>query len=546
MNFKKNESTQKLRGGYYTPSKLANYLTSWVAEIKPQNILEPSCGDGVFIEAIASLVSNKPTITGVEIEPEEAQKTKDMAKALKGINATIENTDFLQWFLHNVDSQIQFDAVLGNPPFIRYQYLPKKSQELSESIFNKFHLPFTKHTNAWVPFVIASLELLRPGGRIAMVLPSEIIHVMHAQSLRYYIGQHCKRLIIIDPEEIWFEGTLQGAVLFLAEKKLNIKEQTIGLGIIPTKGNDFLSTNPSEYFKKTNFINGKTIEGKWTRSLLTKDELDLFDDITSRDEVYKFSDIANVDVGLVTGANKFFLVSDEIVKKYNLENWAHPMFGRSAHCPGVVYDQKQHLSNSSSGIPSNFIWFDVDNESELTKSALEYISEGEVKDLHKRYKCRIRTPWFKVPSVYSTQVGMLKRAHHFPRLIFNDIGAYTTDTAYRVTTTKVVAKKLVYCFVNSLTALSSELEGRYYGGGVLELVPSEIERLFVPIPKSARPALMRLDHAVRRMSSTDVLEQQDDEILKKLGLSNSEILTINNAWHRLCNRRQRISVEINQ
>jgi hypothetical protein len=46
-----------------------------------------------------------------------------------------------------------------------------------------------------------------------MVVPSEIVHVMHAQSLRTYLGEQCRRIVIVDPQEIWFEGTLQGAVL---------------------------------------------------------------------------------------------------------------------------------------------------------------------------------------------------------------------------------------------------------------------------------------------------------------------------------------------
>ena len=81
------------------------------------------------------------------------------------------------------------------------------------------NLPFTKHTNAWVPFILASMALLRPGGRLAMVVPAEIIHVTHAQSLRSYLGRECRRLVIIDPEELWFSETLQGAVILLAEKR---------------------------------------------------------------------------------------------------------------------------------------------------------------------------------------------------------------------------------------------------------------------------------------------------------------------------------------
>lgn len=546
MNFKINESSQKLRGGYYTPFDLADYLSKWVTETKPKTILEPSCGDGIFLEALAPLVSNKTTITGIELESSEAQKASIRAKSFKNNSINILCTDFLEWYLDSNKENILFDAVVGNPPFIRYQYLSKNDQYFSERIFKKHNLPFTKHTNAWVPFIIASLSLLKPGGRMAMVLPSEILHVLHAQSLRYYVGKHCKRIIIIDPEEIWFDGTLQGAVLFLAEKKHDVNEHTTGLGIIPTQGKSFLDKSPNEYFDKTNFINGKTVEGKWTRALLTKKELDIFDGIASDASVYRFSDVAKVDVGMVTGANKFFLVDDATVKKHKLKKWSHPMFGRSQHCPGILYDEKQHQENSEQGLPSNFLWFDVDDITELPQHVLKYIQIGEEDNLHTRYKCRIRSPWFKVPSVYTTSIGMLKRAHNMPRLIYNEMEAYTTDTAYRITTNTVDTKKLVYCFINSFTALSSELEGRHYGGGVLELVPSEIERLYIPIPSKTRVAMKSLDKMIRNTHANEVLVHQDSKILKDLGLSKNEITCIHNSWDRLRKRRQRSTSISNQ
>ncbi len=546
MNFKENESAQKLRGGYYTPYDLAYYLSKWVAETHPTTVLEPSCGDGIFLKSLSAVLPKHSSVTAIELNSTEAKLAADRASSLDNLSVDIKCADFLEWCLTSKNEHSKYDAIVGNPPFIRYQYLTKKDQRFSEQIFKQHNLRFTKHTNAWVPFVIASLSLLRPGGRLAMVLPSEILHVLHAQSLRFFIGQQCKKLIIIDPEEIWFDGTLQGAVLLLAEKKNDINDHTIGVGIIQTRGKSFLNESPSKYFNSTNFINGKTVEGKWTRALLTKQELEIFDAATSSKHVHQFSDIADVDVGLVTGANKFFLVNDKTINDYSLEEWAHPMFGRSEHCPGVLYDEVQHQNNSDSGFPSNFLWFDVNDISELPENALEYIRSGESDNLHTRYKCRIRKPWFKVPSVYATQVGMLKRAHNMPRLILNEISAYTTDTAYRITTKNVNAKKFVYCFINSLTALSSELEGRHYGGGVLELVPSEIEKLYIPIPEKTRVAMKTLDKMIRRASATDVLSFQDNKILSNLDLSTDEIECLHTAWHKLKNRRQRITSTINQ
>jgi hypothetical protein len=56
-------------------------------------------------------------------------------------------------------------------------------------------------------FILSGVSLLNPGGRLGMVIPSEIINVMHAQSLRTFLGEHCSKIVIIDPKEIWFSET---------------------------------------------------------------------------------------------------------------------------------------------------------------------------------------------------------------------------------------------------------------------------------------------------------------------------------------------------
>ena len=545
MNFIENESPQKLRGGYYTPLDLASFIAKWIKEIAPKRILEPSCGDGVFFNALANVRGfQKTSIVGFELDQDEALKAHSRARQVGLKNVEVLSEDFLHWAIDNFNnSESRFDAIVGNPPFVRYQYLPEVFQSRAEKIFKELDLPFTKHTNAWVSFILASMAMLKPGGRLAMVVPSEIIHVTHAQSLRTYLGIECIRLVIIDPEELWFEGTLQGAVILLAEKKLKKNQHGQGLGMYPVKGREFLKLPPSEIFNAPQAINGKTVQGKWTRALLDLETRSLLDEIAEHKAVHRFDDIAKVDVGIVTGANKFFLVDDETVKSQKLSKWAHPMFGRSGHCPGVIYDDDQHAANAQNGNPTNFIWF-KETDHKIDHAAKAYIEMGEVQSLNKRYKCRVRSPWYTVPSVYATEIGMLKRSHNTPRLILNKIGAYTTDTAYRIKSNFVSAEKLVGCFINPLTSLSAELEGRHYGGGVLELIPSEIERLLVPLPESSNPDLNKLDRAVRSDTSThQVLADQGRVVLGALGLSSAKQDCVLEGWRKLRDRRQRTTSE---
>ena len=543
MNFIENESAQKLRGGYYTPPDLAAFLVRWIKEIKPRSILEPSCGDGAFISALAQVGGFKrATLTGFEVNSEEAAKAIRRARDTK-VQADIKSADFLEWSLGGlfVRNHANFDAVIGNPPFIRYQYLPPEFQNRSEQVFATLGLRFTKHTNAWVPFILASMQLLRPGGRLAMVVPAEIIHVMHADSLRSYLGQQCSRIVIVDPEEIWFADTLQGAVLLMAQKKIAPTEPSEGVGIYPVKGRQFTKLDPADVFAAPSPINGRTVAGKWTRALLNVSTRELLDGLETRANVRRFSDVASVDVGIVTGANKFFLVDDATVQRFGLRKWAHPMFGRSEHCPGVIYDERQHHENERSGLPTNFIWFNSD-QAIKDKNARAYVELGEEQNLHTRFKCRVRSPWYVVPSVYSTEIGMLKRSHHMPRLILNKAGAYTTDTAYRIRS-KFSAETLVASFLNPLTALSAELEGRHYGGGVLELVPSEIEKLLIPTPSSVSFDLNEIDAKVRTASTEELLERHGGKVLGALGIAKSKQAELREAWSLLRHRRHRTSTE---
>ncbi|MTV38650.1 Eco57I restriction-modification methylase domain-containing protein [Duganella radicis] len=543
MNFIENESEQKLRGGYYTPEDLATYILKWVNAAAPGSILEPSCGDGIFAQALASVdPGRKVELTAFELLDEEYQKTVRRCADL-GVKAQVAHGDFLDWAIRKMIAGVPlFDGVVGNPPFIRYQYLPPEAQEKAELIFKMLRLKFTKHTNAWVPFVLASLALLKPGGRLGMILPSEIIHVMHAQSLRTYLGEQCSRLLIIDPEEIWFEGTLQGAVILFAEKKLEREQHSDGVGIHKVVGKEFMQADPGQLFDSVARINGETVEGKWTHALLTKEERTLFKQLCDNEQVHTFEQIADVDVGIVTGANKFFLVADQTVAEYELGKYAFPMFGRSEHCPGIIYNEAQHRANASKGSPTNFIWI-RDAVDTLPKRVREYIKTGEAQRLHTRYKCRIRSPWYTVPSVRASKIGMLKRSHDTPKLIFNELGAYTTDTAYRISIKDGIdERKLVYCFGNALTALSAELEGRHYGGGVLELVPSEIEALQIVLPKALNAFdLSELDGLIREESAQRVLEKQTRIILGALGVTAQQQKMLLDAWLRLKNRRQRIS-----
>ncbi|HDL5725617.1 TPA: SAM-dependent methyltransferase, partial [Mannheimia haemolytica] len=291
-------------------------------------------------------------------------------------------------------------------------------------------------------------------------------------------------------------------------------------------------------FVKSKYIDFKDLPDKWVGANLTEEELSLINKVKNHRSVYKFSDIATVEVGIVTGANDFFLVNDHIVSKYKLDRFVYPMFGKSQHCKGIIYDNEQHFENKEKNLPTNFIYLE-DNESNLPLLVQTYIKEGEDAEYHKRYKCKIRKPWYKVPSVYSTNIGMLKRSHEAPKLILNKLGAYTTDTAYRIKSNKFQDEILVCCFLNPLTMILSELNGRFYGGGVLELVPSEIRNLYIPIIENIDFNIEELNEEVKAGNIENVIRNNGEKILTNLGFSQEDNAMLMSIWKKLKNNRLR-------
>src|SRR3989304_99966 len=88
--------------------------------------------------------------------------------------------------------------VIGNPPYIRYQFFNRLQQAEASDIFIKAGLTYSKLTNAWVSFVVgSSLLLKKKGGKIGFVLPAEVLQVSFAKQLRNFIAHFYNKINII-------------------------------------------------------------------------------------------------------------------------------------------------------------------------------------------------------------------------------------------------------------------------------------------------------------------------------------------------------------
>ena len=132
MKLIKNATAEKLRGGFYTPEPIAAFILKWgINGSLDSDVLEPSCGDGVFIEQLKENNHKFNSITAIEFDEIEANK----ANQIQLSNKEIVNTDF---HLYCNETAKRFDLVVGNPPYIRIQAMQEWASEQVEYYKKKY------------------------------------------------------------------------------------------------------------------------------------------------------------------------------------------------------------------------------------------------------------------------------------------------------------------------------------------------------------------------------------------------------------------------
>lgn len=527
MQLIKDASAEKLRGAYYTPPAIASFILHWgINGGHYADILEPSCGDGVFLECMRDENMLFNTVTAVEYEATEADK----ARALGLHDSEVINQDFHRFCL---DTEKRFDLVVGNPPFIRYQYYDANQQKLADKIFKNAKLKRTKLTNAWVTFVVGCTQLLRDSGKMGFVIPSELLMVKYAQQLRKYLAKTFNKINIISFENLVFEEIQQEVVLLLCEKNGTNEHKIEHIEVKDTEG--LLALDPHQLKFPSKDIDFHT--DKWTYYFLDKKELDLLDKVKN---MTKISSFANVEVGITTGSNDFFTVPQSIVSMYQLEDYARPMVGRSVQVNSLCFTKSDWRANVVSEAKAHLLVFTPDAKEKGNDGVKAYLESGEAAKIDKGYKTSIRDYWWVIPSIKLSDALFLRRNNLYPKFVLNNAGAYTTDTMHRVFINEGVNKKaFVASYYNSLSFAFAEILGRNFGGGCLELMPSEVGGIYLPYREENEQIFDKLDEMLRKKATADEILNYTDEIIlhQGVGLSNDEVKLARSIWHKIINRR---------
>jgi len=530
--------TKKAMGAYYTPDYLADFIYTrleiYFKSLKKLSILEPSVGDGSFLDAFArsSIFLNKIiVIKAIDINKTEITKLKK--RNWGKMDITFIHESFLK---HESNSGEFYNLIIGNPPYIKKNLLSANQIIYGNKIYKQSQLSVKVFKNIWSAFLLKSVSMLDNNGVLAFVLPAELLQVKYANELKEFILKVFERTEIYTFSDLMFECKGQNTIVLIGYKKHS--ERGVYYTHIPdinNKDNHTISLIENQTIQSLNI--------KWIHHTLACEDLQFLDNIrTSINHVEHF---CFSKPGIVTAANNFFIIDSDTEKEYKWSEYTKPILQKGAYVQTrIVFNHSDYKKLSTNGKPMKIICLKEKDINKLNSKNKYYLDIGEKNNIPDRYKCRIRNHWSVIPNISEPPEGFFfKRSHLFPKIVKNEAKVLVTDSAYKIEMQDGYdINSFIFSFYNSLTLVFSELGGRYYGGGVLELTPNEFKKLPIPYFRISESKFKDLSKRFEESKDIqDILDYNDFILLPKIGLNREQILNIQSLRKTLSLKRRGMS-----
>lgn len=532
---------RKARGAFYTPPEIARFVSEWAVRAEDDQVLEPSCGEAEFLlsaglrlrELGAGLFAGG-NLHGVELHAPSAQVAVQRMLDL-GLVANVQVVDFF-----DLQPEQKYDAVIGNPPYVRYQDFAGKARAKALKAALRQGIRLSGLASSWAAFVIHAAQFVAANGRLGLVLPAELLGVKYAAKVRRFLLQRFGSIRLVMFEELVFPAVQEEIILLLAE------------GNGPASHFEVFQARSLADLKQINhtgwvpFIPGA--EDKWLRALLPSEGLRTYREVLASEAIESLADWGTTYLGIVTGNNRYFTLTGQDARELG---FSHTELLRisppgSRHLRGLTFTRRAWTNLSGEDRRTYLFFPDLQRPSD---AALRYVSAGEAIGVQKGFKCRNRFPWWRVPLVSVPDLFLTYMDRDRPRIVTNRSRVHHLNSLYgvklRTGRKRIGADLLPIASLNSLTLLGAELVGRAYGGGILKLEPREADNLPLPsapfletVDGQLRALRPQVSAALRKGDLTHATKLVDRVLLSQgLGLSYADVKRLRDARQVLFRRR---------
>lgn len=445
----------------YTSPALADAMVASVSA-NHGTWLEPSCGTGAFIAAIARSGVKKSRIFGIDLN-DKISDADELAQVSRG-------TEFLQWAAQR---RKKFDFVVGNPPYVRSTELPAPIRDRIALTRLPNGSCLSRTANLWAAFLAHAMRLVKEGGAMAFVLPAAWEYADYASELREQICASFGEVIVHRCVVPLFEAIHDGSVVLIAKNR---------------------GSGPAKLVRRLHRSVQKLIEALDNPSVAPLPDV-LSRSIQRADCAVRLGELLEIAIGAVTGDASYFLFSEAerrdrmlpieacrsvISRTSDIKQWAitpevwNDLLAQGARVwlfrpPGALCDNvavKRYLElNASAG--------------GCTRAA---------------YKVKNRTPWYEVRLPAEPELFISGQSSVGPWFSINRCPQLTaTNTLY---VGRFRAKQSVTSMAAwGLALLSSRVfeqwkqRARIYPDGLHKMEPSDLKNLMIPRPGAIKGAL---------------------------------------------------------
>ncbi|MBP3356897.1 MAG: N-6 DNA methylase [Rikenellaceae bacterium] len=290
---------KKKYGQYFTTGSVADFMVSLISKPKNSDILEPSCGEGVFLNSL--------------------QKNSFSNIHAYEIDSTLNNSFSYVRYESFVSSPVseKFDVVIGNPPYIRWKNLePDLKEELQHnSLWQKY---FNSLCDYLFIFVLKSIEQLREEGELIFITPEYWLNTTHSASLRNYMCQNGFFNDIYHFKEVpLFEEVASSYIIFKYTKSRN-RRQPINLYRYSKKSKpqheELISLSCFEKISIPQFSSDSRwllTDSKMQQQIRTFERKCMKTHGDNPSELSKIGDICDIGNGMVSGLDKAFRIDTD-------------------------------------------------------------------------------------------------------------------------------------------------------------------------------------------------------------------------------------------
>lgn len=256
----------------FTPENYVRELldsVGYTEHLYGKKILENSCGDGNILVAVVQRYIDDCVVNGlsrtriknglardiygVEIDPEQYQKCIDNLNSvlqknnINSIEWKIFNKDYLRW-----NSTLQFQFIVGNPPYITYSELKRKEQKYVKETFEtcvkgKFDYCYA--------FIEKGIKSLAQNGKMAYLIPSSIFKTVFGLNLRNYMKSYITVIKDYTQEKMFDNALVKSSIMVLDKQRqqsiLHYKDMTL-----ETETNIPINQLTDKWFFSVNSVEG--------------------------------------------------------------------------------------------------------------------------------------------------------------------------------------------------------------------------------------------------------------------------------------------------